>query len=102
MTPLQIIRINHPAASFVIHLDRLSATNIKAYLFDSRFPGSPETIWGCSLESALIGCCRLVRTQRAREADNILIEPDKDMLTNDQILSTLSRYRIWSRDVRYV
>lgn len=102
MTPLQIIRISHPAASFVIQLEQLSATNIKAYLFDSRLPCFPETIWGSSLESALVGCCKLVRLQQTKDANNILIEPDADMLTNDQILSILSRYMLWSRDVRYV
>ncbi|MCP1316373.1 hypothetical protein [Halomonas sp. 707B3] len=102
MTPIQIIRINHPAAGFVIHLEQLSCSNIKAHLFDSRFPTFPETVFASSLESALVGCCKLIRTQRHREAHCIRLYKDPDMLTNELILSVLSRYMMWSRDVRYV
>jgi hypothetical protein len=102
MTPIQTIRINHPAAGFEIQLEQLSGSTVKAHLFDSRFPTFPETVFASGLESALVGCCKLIRTQQHREARCIRLYEDADMLTNELILSVLSRYMMWSRDVRYV
>ena len=102
MNYTQTIRLASSSALLEIKIEQLHSGAALASLFDSRAPNAIEVVRAGNLESALVGCCKLIPSENTGEACHIAIYPDEGMLTNELILSVLSRYMMWSRDVRYV